>query len=377
MTDIWTHAVLNNKWGMLRISTQFMAQPDQLIVTAGFTPRSQIRSFCLVQLGRRRTGTEERKGSLLWKEASLNITSDPLLLLDIPEEEEITFLRRIKSLRSYQGELLGPSRSPGSTKDAGRMLYALKLEEEGAHFSGFKILHLKLELKLQNLMIGDARTFTNDAAILVKITSAETLSEVEELCEDVVLVNPKLAMVTSMAAATVWQRKINDIFDSPQASIPAPLVESVSLRASQGGDLLATIGNLKENIPAKKENKDNILELAKSKAILKLEGEMIGAHLPQLDSIMNHIQDKAGEPLEKMTGIKLGTQQWTPILDHRHGWQGEVAVQLRGKANLENFYSKTNGLCINTTYGILHLSIVPHWAVAAELREARALYEVR
>ena len=65
MTDIWTHAVLNNKWGMLRISTQFMAQPDQRIVTAGLTPRSQIRSFCLVQLGLRRAGNEERKGALL------------------------------------------------------------------------------------------------------------------------------------------------------------------------------------------------------------------------------------------------------------------------------------------------------------------------
>ena len=79
------------------------------------------------------------------------------------------------------------------------------------------------------------------------------MSDVEELCEDVVLVNPKLAMVTSMPAATAWQFKINDIFDSPQASIPAPLVESVSLRASQGGDLLATIGNLKENISANKK----------------------------------------------------------------------------------------------------------------------------
>ena len=107
-------------------------------------------------------------------------------------------------------------------------------------------------------MIGDARTFINDAAILVKITSAETLSDVEELCEDVVLVNPKLAMVTSMAAATVWQLEIKDIFDSPQASIPGPLVESVSLRASQGEDLLTTIGNLKENISVKKKRTESL-----------------------------------------------------------------------------------------------------------------------
>jgi len=321
VTDLFSHPLLGNKWDDIIEARTFLIQPGAYTFSGEYGPITSSMSFMMVTVGTGFKG-EARREILNWKASLATFEVGQTLLIDFPSRN---LFQIQKVLAGAQGtslskpvfwEQAGASR--GNTKDAPRSCIRGFLPRDGTSELEARMVNnelQKLVLPLEGL-VGRRSIFQDKSALLAEITSWEALQSVQPLCEDIVALSPKWALLRTGVRADQW----TDVLSNVMRNNPYDCILRVQWRQSyQGGRPWATPAATSQQIQAVRVQAKSKLSGGKGKNLvstISIEGNLGPNPTALIRHMMNSIQGSLGFILREVSENQdMDAGDWVMCLD--------------------------------------------------------------
>jgi len=212
-------------------AVEFLQQPARMILDAPAGPAFVKRCFVVVTLAAQ--GIASLPTSISWRPSSVTAPFGEGIVLDFESHRELE-IRRAVAAKAPAVVLAweGPFRSPGSTTDGRRATllghFAADLSDLDLRLA---IMSLRALPQLAGVLAGRRGLFADPGSRLLDFRSAETLGEITDLADEVVLASPRLAVVRTLSTQAEWTARLTAIAagDADEA------IEALRTRPSAGG----------------------------------------------------------------------------------------------------------------------------------------------
>ena len=230
--DLWWSPLLSDKWKCLLRNIEFFRQPSRCIFTGNLGPLHHIKSLALFTLSAEPIPPKWSITS--WRPTLVEEKSCPAIIVDYAEED---FLKVHKALNcsTITGLLRwdGPRRSSGTTSAHKRSVFIGFFDPTVASDLDIRlnVSILRTREALAGSLIGSRSLYANQASMLVDFRFPQTLLKCVDLCDEVVLVSPKLAAIMTSKPAATWAKRLTSIATED----PAAAIDKIRFRQSRQG----------------------------------------------------------------------------------------------------------------------------------------------
>jgi hypothetical protein len=230
--DLWNHTLLQAKWQPIVRKVEFTSQALQVVQSGAAAPTASARTLMIATVS----------ASLAFAPPSVLSVAEPLFQADrghgIRVDCLVTDFMRVRrslatALCTRPIQWTDPSRSPGSTATAGRVFFT-------GYFPPNEVTALDLHMMFANLrnfhlpattLIASEAIFANNAAMVIEVTDPAAALAVVALCEEMAFTAPRTLTITSMAASSTWEDKLEYLY----AEDPASFISKLRWRRSRNG----------------------------------------------------------------------------------------------------------------------------------------------
>lgn len=232
ITDLWSHPLLQDKWKAIVRRIVFTSQTLQVVQSGAVAPTTSARTLMIATV----SATHE------FSPPGVLSVSEPLFQVDMGQGIRVDCLvsdlmkvRRALavalSLRPVQWT--DPARSPGSTSTAARVYFTgyLPLNEVSPMdlhliFANLRNFHLP-----RSTLVASEALFANNAAMILEVSDPAAACAVVALCEEMAFISPKALTVTSLAAHSAWEERLELLYTED----PSCFASKLRWRRSRNG----------------------------------------------------------------------------------------------------------------------------------------------
>ena len=230
--DLWGHDLMSDKWKTIVQQIEFLRQPTRCVFSGSVGPQHHVKSISIFTLAMETQSTMTL--TTQWRPTLASADSDLSIIVDCPRETEAATHRALRgiSLKGLFG-WSGPRRSLGSGRGEERVTFT-------GHFDATIVSKIELQMgilalrKLPTLMsalIGTGIQFTDSASLLVEMGNPKAVTAAVDSLEQVVLVLPRLALMTTQHRRDYWQRILTEQLEAD----PTSAISAIRFRKSNGG----------------------------------------------------------------------------------------------------------------------------------------------
>jgi hypothetical protein len=230
--DLWSHPLLQDKWKAIVRRIVFTSQSLQVVQSGAVAPVIATRTLMIATVS----------ASHVFSLPGVLPVSEPLFQAERGQGLRIDCLVTdlMKVRRALAGALstrpvqwTDPSRSPGSTSTAARVFFTgyLPANEVTAMdwhriFANLRNFHLP-----RSTLVASEAVFANNAAMILEVSDPAAACAVVALCEEMAFISPKALTITSLAAQTTWEARLEQLF----AEDPSCFASKLRWRRSRNG----------------------------------------------------------------------------------------------------------------------------------------------
>lgn len=375
ITDIWSNPLLGNKWADLIHKVTFL-QPPMLMILAGKNSPIHTRK-CLVII----TLTHNTQPTLqthittplqtitpqlyTWQPNFYERSSHNTIWIDIPHEHRWHIYSLIGSFRlPGLGHTDRPRPSLAHRAETPRSIMQLHFNDEmGSELMQNLIVKwLTKALQPYQPLIGLQSTISNPAAHLLDVTSPIGAHLVSHLCDNCILISPRLAIITTTASLPTWTQQLTQTWQSDpnHCALTLRMRDSTHARNRKLADVAATKEQLSA-ARARKGHQEVTPNLAKPLTLRATLDLPIGTDANSelwLPDLMNHLSSTTHINLKQQLsddGMDLGT--WKPLYNFEQNWTGKVLIQCRTAEELHGIHRavQNHGVCIQGHRTSIHM----------------------
>ena len=348
--DLWGHELLGQKWRNIVQRIEFLREPTRCVFSGEVCPLHRIRSIAIVTLST--NSSTFNSVSTQWRTQLDSKREGPAIIVDVACAQELATQRALNE-SDLRGLLVwsGPLRSLGSVSDNQRSSFV-------GHFDGSIVSDLDVQLymkmlrqspTLQGALIGSRGLFTSEAALLADFGNVRSISEETHFLDEVVLVSPRLALLTTPHDSRYWGGTLTRQLRSD----PTSAIKGIRYRPSKGGRpwakpaaLPIQIQNARAQAALRNAHTTATMEHQHRCAISITE---IPTGMPDdlLQVIVQHVSDILGLPLQRNDDLNaMRVYDWQPLQDPLGRWRGGLVVQCSNQQETRTLHDRLQGNCI-------------------------------
>jgi hypothetical protein len=211
-------------------------------------------------------------------------------------------------------------------------------------------------------LIGLQSTISNQDAHMLDITSPIGAHLVSHLCDNCILISPRLAIITTTTGLTTWTQQITQTWQSDpnHCALMLRLRDSTQARNRKLAEVAAT----KEQISAARARKGhqevdpNPAKPLTLRATLDLPTGTDANSEVWLPDLMNHLSSTTHINLkQQLTDDGMGLGTWKPLYNFEQNWTGKVLIQCRTAEELHKIHraAQNQGVCIQGHRTSIHM----------------------
>jgi hypothetical protein len=232
ITDLWSHPLLQDKWKAIVRRIAFTSQSLQVVQSGAVAPVIATRTLMIATVSA--THEFSLPGVLSVSEPLFQAERGQGLRIDCLVTDLMKVRRALAdALSTRPVQWTDPSRSPGSTSTAARVFFTgyLPANEVTAMdwhliFANLRNFHLP-----RSTLVASEAVFANNAAMILEVSDPAAACAVVALCEEMAFISPKALTITSLAAQTTWEERLEQLF----AEDPSCFASKLRWRRSRNG----------------------------------------------------------------------------------------------------------------------------------------------
>ena len=357
ITDIWSHPLLGNKWADIVSNTTFLQPPTLMIMAGKNSPIHARKCLALITLGHNTpTLTPPTPTQILaWQPNFYEVRTHNTIWVDVPHEHR-WHIHSLISTFKLPGLTHAdrPRPSPGHRAEAPRSTIHIHFDNAmGSELMQNVIVNwLTKTLQVYQPLIGLQSTITNPTARMLDITSPTGAYLVSHLCDNIILITPRLAIITTPSTSAAWTQLMTHCWhnDPTHCALTLRLRESTNARNKKLAEVTAT----KEQMSAARARKghqeippnpDKPLTL---RATLDFPSNTDANSTSWPPHMMAHLSTTTRIPMQQHlpeNGMELGT--WKPLLNFEQNWTGKILLQCRTAEELLLIYKTVQNKGVN------------------------------
>jgi hypothetical protein len=230
--DLWAHPLLQDKWKPIVRKVEFTSQALQVVQSGKVAPTTSNRTLMVATVS----------ASLQFCPPSVLSIAAPLFQADrghgIRVDCLITDLMEVR--RSLAAALCtrpvlwtDPARSPGSTNTAPRVYLTGYLPPHEVNILDLHMIftNLRNHHLPSTALVASEAVFANNSAMILEVSDPAAVHAVVALCEEMAFITAKTLTVTSLAAVSAWEDKLEFTYTED----PACFVSKLRWRKSRNG----------------------------------------------------------------------------------------------------------------------------------------------
>ena len=356
LTDIWSHPILDNKWSDIVQQVTYL-QPPMMMITAGKNSPIHSRK-CLVvvtlihnpQVVPHPSNRPQPPSTIpqlhTWRPNLYEVTTHSTMWIDVPHEHRW----HIHSLiTNFQLPGLGnadrPRPSLGHRAEAPRSVIHLHFNSDvGSELMQNLIVKwLSKTLEPYKPLIGLQSTISNPAAYMLDITSPAGAHLISHLCDNCILISPRLAIVTTTTSIPTWTQLLTESWqnDPNHCALVLRMRDSTNSRNKKLAEVAATKDQLSASRARKGHHEitPNSAKPLTLRATLDLPVGTDANSTTWLPHMMDHLAQTTQVPLRQHLadqGMELGT--WKIMYNFEHTWTGKILIQCQTADELQQIY---------------------------------------
>ena len=333
--DLWWCPLLSDKWKSLLRNIEFFRQPTRCVFTGQLGPMHHIKSLALFTLSAEPLPLHSSVTS--WRPNLIEEANCPAIVLDCDAQDQLMIHKAL--LGAELPGLLrwdGPRRSLGTTASQKRICFTGFFDPSIVSELDIRlyIMILRSREALNLSFIGNRALYANQASMLVEFRLPLTCMKCRDLCEEIVLVSPKLAAIMTSKPAAEWASRLTKIAKED----PSAMIDKVRFRTSRhGGRPWAKPQTLRP--PKQHAGRDEEL-------CVSLSVQNFNSMDPNrsLESILQRIGETLGASLQKCEhGMPLKPFHWRAIYRDDGAWAGNITIMCRSATDIQSLVHRIHG----------------------------------
>jgi hypothetical protein len=346
--DLWSHELMSPKWNNIVKQAEFLRQPARCVFTGQIGPLHHMKSISIFTLST--SGEPCQSLTTQWRPTLATTGNGLALVVDCEKHKELTIHRalvgsRLPGLTGWDG----PKRSLGNKGEDQRITFTV-------YFNHPDITEIDLQLyisilrrqpDLQGAFIGPLKLYTEPGALLTEFGHTKALTEALESIENIVLVSPRLALVTTSESSEHWCALLTRQLKSD----PLGAIMKLRFRPSRhGGRAFAKPEALPCNIKQTKAKAAARPPPAADGTAHELQSTIQISEIPTgtPDDLLLYIIDQLGAAIgapfrQKAQQGPLNAYECRPVRDAIGKWTGSIDFKCASQQEHGLLYAKLQG----------------------------------
>ena len=313
---------------------EFLLQIGVFAFSEDYGPITSFRSFVWITVGLGFQG-DPRREVAHWKHSLASYDVGEAVVVDIPARNLFSLQKLLcseelkRTHKPIKWERAGPSRS--NSKAEPRVMMRGFLPQVGINLFDAKLVSREVQRVVRNLggFVGLRSMYEDKASLLVEVTNVDALQAVQPLCDSILTLSPKWALVSTSVRSEQWVEVISTLMrDNPYSC-----VLRVQWRQSlHGGRPWAVPAATSQQIQAVRVQARVRMSQGESgcESSLVLSGSLGPEPENVIRYVMGAVQTRMGLTFkEALQEHELGTCEWVMCLDAGDSTpNGRVRVKL-------------------------------------------------
>jgi len=350
--ELWTCPLLQRKYMPLMKNITFYAQPLKCVFTGAVGPLHHMKSLAVFHVSNSNMlpGQIADPKVVSWKSNLLDADLGTMIFVDVPMMQvyDINMILHDLKLKGLTGWEYA-RRSNAHTSTLPRQVicgyFDRRLVSEMDITLTVRLLQDKL--KGDNIFIGSSLAFRDETAFMVEFGDVCILDEYQDLCQEILIVSGRKALVTTLHPREAWEPRITkSMLDSPLSAI-----SSIRFRTALG---------MKNNTWLKPALTNTQLEAGKQRALLckktldeqsrqarqvqlKVEGLPQVHHERVCMELMSKVCEVAKIPLVK-SGLPIPRpHEWAPCYRSDGSFAQQLTLHLQSDDEISALIRSVHG----------------------------------
>jgi hypothetical protein len=372
LLDLWNHPLLGDKWHAIVRNIQFTSQAMEVVLSGRVAPTSSPKVLLIATVS----------VTTPFAPPSIRSVAEPLFELGRGRCLRVDCLTNdIMPTRRVIGSVLSnlatrwadPTRSPGSTTTSPRTILS-------CHFAPGALTALEIRMLVSGLRNGHVPAttllaaediFADNAAMLLELTDPAAALQVVALCEDMAFVSAKLMTVRTLAAPSVWEVRLEQMF----AEAPSSCISRIRWRRSRhGGRVIAQPAATARQVQAS-VRAEQICPVAAASAIqaeISLHGNL-GHDLRQVELHILRVLEAKGVVLHEISETAAATPgSWQSVAaDMSAGPSGRLKLCLASPEHMAMVRSTLHDKAFQVGVDMITMAVHDDSTLVAQAKNGR------
>jgi len=211
MMDLWGNALTGRKWEDLIQEVTHLHEPSLMISTVNDNAVTVSRAFSMFTIGIKDQGTRIRTVS--WRPALMETGQDKVIWVDCEVRHSVKTQKALYKVSSpFIKGWEGPTKSPASTSSENRVVFKGLVSRYIADLDIAMLVRGMANVPALSTACIAAQDILNDrGARVMEVTSLQTLDLVKSLCDEVMLIAPKTALIQTREPKETWREVLTQL----------------------------------------------------------------------------------------------------------------------------------------------------------------------
>ena len=332
MQDFWKSPLQSSRWAHLVIHTTHLKEPEFTTITTDGQVQRTLRGFTIVRLGKHR-GHRQELDQMEWKRLIQLPKEAHTLQVEIQQSEHLATRRAVyHAAAQYEFTWDGPFHSVASQGHRRRIRFQIYAPKTKHSRLGAYILCslLKKAEGLTQANIGMEELGNDLTAKIAEIHNPTALKDVEDLTQEVLMISPQEALISTTAAQQTWEQRLTELkMRDRQTTSP---IAAIKWRQARGGGIWARPRTLAEVSPRGPDKPHP------GRVFITIQGPIGREAHGQIRQIMDKVRELTKTTIrEQRQGSTLRKGHWRIDEDPTGGTTGHVEVLTENKEQAEHF----------------------------------------
>ena len=231
MMDLWGNALTGRKWEELIKEVTHLHEPSLMVSTINDNAVTVSRAFSMFSIGIKDQDTRLR--TISWRPALVELGQDKVIWVDCEARHSV---KTQKALYKLNSPLIrcweGPMKSPASTPSENRVMFKGLVSRYIADLDVAMLVRGMTNVAALSSACIAAQDILNDkGARIMELTSLQALELVKPLCDEVMLISPKTALIQTREPKETWKEVLTQLIRAD----PSKSVTQIRWRRSEHG----------------------------------------------------------------------------------------------------------------------------------------------
>jgi hypothetical protein len=350
--ELWTCPLLPRKYMPLMKGITFYTQPLKCVFTGSVGPLHHFKSLAMFHVSNfnRLPGHIESPQVLSWKSNLIDADMGNMIYVDLPMQQvyDVNMILHELCLRGLTGWEYA-RRSNAHTSSAPRQVLCGYFDPRQANEIDITLTVslLKDKLRCGNIFVGSSFLFTDETSFLVEFGEVSTLDRYRDLCQEILVVSNKKAVITTIHPKEVWEPRLT----SDMIAFPLSAISSIRFRNALG---------LQNNLWVKPAITNTQLEAGRQQALLckksvdeqsrqikqvqlKVEGLPQVRHDQLCTELMDKVSEVSGIRLAKSSSPAPGVHEWVPCYRGDGSFSQQMTLHLQNEDEIASLIQAVHG----------------------------------